>query len=185
MVRSKRWGAEQDTRLSDCARRSAGEEGREGPRGRRHRRWRRRRPRPTISPPFCRVLGGGSGVRFSPSRSPPDAAVDRRRRRGPVAGSLSGREVTPRSGNRGGDRRIGCKGHCPPPPSGGKQKTQSPVGGDDCDGANVHDNNGDDDAGGGIAGGTMAIALGGGQRQCACWIAWGDDDNAVPPPLRD
>ena len=57
--------------------------------------------------------------------------------------------MTPRSGDGGGDRRIRCEGHCPPPLSGGKQKTRSPVGSDDVDDANVHDGDGDDDAGGG------------------------------------
>ena len=40
----------------------------------------------------------------------------------------------------GGDRRIRCEGHRPPPPSGGKRKTQSPVGGNDNDNATLHDN---------------------------------------------
>ena len=102
---------------------------------------------------------------------------------------MLGREVTLWCGNRGGDRQIGCKGHCPPPPSGGKQKTRLLVGGDDDDDANVHDDDGDDNAGGGglrvvirrrtlepnpqAHGGTTAIALGGGRWRCACWIAWG------------
>ena len=60
-----------------------------------------------------------------------------------------GREVTLWCGNRGGDRQIGCKGHCPPPPSGGKQKTQSLVGGDNNNDTNVHNKDGEADAGGG------------------------------------
>ena len=94
----------------------------------------------------------------------------------------------PWSGNGGGDRRIGCKGHCPCPPSSGKRKTQLPVGGDNNSDATVHDDDGDDNAGGGsrvvirrrtpepnprVRGGTTLIALGGGRRQCACWMAWG------------
>ena len=51
-----------------------------------------------------------------------------------------GREVTLWCGNRGGDRQIGCKGHCPPPPSGGKRKTQLPAGGNNKDDATVHNN---------------------------------------------
>ena len=39
----------------------------------------------------------------SPPPTPPDAAVDRRCCRGPAVGSLSGREVTPQSGDGGGD----------------------------------------------------------------------------------
>ena len=153
------------------------------------------------APPPCRVLGGGSGVRFSPSCPPPDATVNRCRCRGPTAGLSSGREVTWRSGDGGGDRRIGCKGHCPPPPSGGKQKMRSPVGGDDNDDANVHDDNGDDDAGGGDRASrfdgvrrSRIHGLVAGRRQLhsemddgdvPAGLHRGDDDNAVPPPPRD
>jgi hypothetical protein len=49
-----------------------------------------------------------------------------------------GREVTPQSGDGGGDRRIRCEGHHPSHPSGGKRKTRSPVGGNDDD-ATIHD----------------------------------------------
>ena len=148
MVRSKRWGAEKDAQLSDCSRRSAGGGGREGPRGRRHCHWRRRQPRLTMPPPPVVCWGAGQES-ASPPSALPNATVHRRHRRGPVVGLLSGREVTPRSGDGGGDRRIGCKGHCPPPPSGSKQKTQSPVGGDNDNDTTVHDNDSDDDAGGG------------------------------------
>ena len=57
------------------------------------------------------------------------------------------------SGDGGGDRRIGSKGHRPLPPSGGKRKTRSPVGGDNDNDAAVHDDNGDDNAGLGGGGG--------------------------------
>ena len=100
------------------------------------------------APPLLR-FGGRVGRPILLLPPPPDAAVDCRHHRGPVAGLLLGREVMPRSGNRGRDRRIGCEGQCPPPPSGGKQKTRSPVGGEDNDDANVHNNASNDDAGGG------------------------------------
>jgi hypothetical protein len=59
----------------------------------------------------------------------------------------------PRSGDGGGDRRIGCEDHRPPPPSSGKRKTRSPVGGNNDDDAAVHDDNGNDDVGPGGGGG--------------------------------
>ncbi len=115
--------------------------------------------------------------------------------------------MTPRSGDGGGDRRIGCEGHRPPPSSGGKQKTQSPVSGDNNDDAAIHDDDGGNDArpGGGGGEGDQLLQFDGICRSRICVLVagrrqshlvvnnsnapagWheGVDNNAVPPPPRD
>ena len=72
----------------------------------------------------------------------------------------------------GGDRQIRCEGHHPPPSSGGKQKTRSPIGGDNDNDAAVLDNDGNNDAGPGrgfIACCDSAAYAG---AKSACW--WQD-----------
>ncbi len=81
--------------------------------------------------------------------------------------------MTPRSGDGGGDRWIGCEGHHPPPPSGGKRKTRLPVGGDNDNDTAVLNDDGNDDAGPGrgfIACHDSTAYAG---AESACW--WQDD----------
>ena len=200
MVRSKRWGAEKDAQLSDCTWWLAGGGGREGPRGWRRRHRRRRQPRLTMPPPLLR-FGGWVGSPLLPLLPPPDAAINRHHPRGPAAGLSLGREVTSRSGDGGGDQWIRCEVHCPPPPSGSKQRTRSLVGGDNDNDANIHDDDGDNNAGGGDCpsqfDGVRRSQIRGllaGRRQShsevdngnvPAGLQGGDDNDAIPLPPWD
>ena len=74
-----------------------------------------------------------------------------------------------------GGRRIGCEGHHPLPPSGGKWKTQLPVGGDNDNNAAVLDDDGNNDAGLGRGFIACRDSMAYAGAESTCW--WQDDGN--------